>query len=433
MKTTKVAKVMAGVMVAGFAWCATADGPAISDVVVRQRWPWSRLVDIDYVLTCDPSVSVDIQVTAQDGTVPLDLPFASLSGHIYNVTPGPRRIIFDPTKTAYTNNQMLTQFSVTLTPTLVPLYMIVDLTKSAGADGQIEYVYEEDLTNGLWGAWVRNPVTNRGTAVESVVWTGVTTNDIYKTDKLVLRRVPAGNFTMGGAGHSPHAVTLTKGYYAGVFETTQMQWYRVAGGSVPGDADKMKPRVAPYYALRENATNNNSDNPDIDWPATGHTVAPDSFIGRLREKTGIGGFDLPTDAQWEYLCRAGTTTDFNSGEMWSADFTNTINRLAWWRANGSNTTHTVGEKRPNAWGLYDVHGNAWEWCLDWYTNVLVAATDPTGPVTGMPNPSPTITTPTRVRRGGGTEDDWHWQRSFARTADGKPEIPRGFRLVRTLP
>ncbi len=94
----------------------------------------------------------------------------------------------------------------------------------------------------------------------------------------------------------------------------------------------------------------------------------------------------------------------------------------------------VGGKLPNAWGLYDTHGNAWEWCLDWYTNVIVAATDPTGPVTGMPNPNPpTITTPTRVRRGGGIWDQDVWQQTDARTADGKPNYYYGFRLVWTLP
>ncbi|HRR33443.1 MAG TPA: hypothetical protein P5026_05055, partial [Kiritimatiellia bacterium] len=167
MKTANVLKMMTGVLVAGLAWCATADAPVISDVVVRQRWPWSRLVDIDYVLEGDPANKMDIQVTAKDGSVPLDLPPDSLSGHLYEVTPGPRRIIFDPTQTVYTNNQMLARFSVTLTPTPVPLYMIVDLTLAPGADGQIEYVYEEDLTNGLWGAWARNPVTNDGQVIES--------------------------------------------------------------------------------------------------------------------------------------------------------------------------------------------------------------------------------------------------------------------------
>ncbi|MFA7174911.1 MAG: hypothetical protein WC340_16165 [Kiritimatiellia bacterium] len=103
---------------------------------------------------------------------------------------GPTIKVWDPTKAGYTN-AMLTQFTVNLTATPVPLYMIVDLTLPLGDAGQITYVYEEDLTNGLWGAWVRNPVTNAGTVVHSVIWTDVATKDLYKTEKLVLRRIPA--------------------------------------------------------------------------------------------------------------------------------------------------------------------------------------------------------------------------------------------------
>jgi len=431
MKTANVLKMMTGVLVAGLAWCATADAPVISDVVVRQRWPWSRLVDIDYVLEGDPANKMDIQVTAKDGSVPLDLPPDSLSGHLYEVTPGPRRIIFDPTQTVYTNNQMLARFSVTLTPTPVPLYMIVDLTLAPGADGQIEYVYEEDLTNGLWGAWARNPVTNDGQVIESVVWTGVTTNDIYKTDKLVLRRVPAGSYTMGGQGYTQYAVTLTQGMYAGVFEVTQRQWNHVMG-TTGGTAAQAKHSVS-YNDIR-GATNSALA---IDWPTTGRAVAPDSFLGKLREKTGITDFDLPTEAQWEYLCRAGTTTAFNDGnadakysggeENNNGNTNKYLNALGWYKFNDPTpptAAQPAGGKLPNAWGLYDTHGNVWEWCLDW-DGTPDSGSDPKGADSGS----------SRVHRGGCWVSTASGCRSAYRYYNGPSyrSNSHGFRLVRTLP
>jgi len=224
---TTAMKMILGSFAACLALGAMADAPAISGVVARQRWPWSRLVDINYVLTCDSTQRVDVVLTAKDGSDTLTLPLESLSGDLYSVTHGPRRIIWDPTKTSYTNSHMLTQFSVTLTPTPVPLYMIVDLTKTNGAADRIQYVYESDLTNGLWGAWVRNPATNNGEVIESVIWTGVTTNDLYKTDKLVLRRIHAGSY--GRGDNANLSTTLTKDFYAGVFEVTQRQWELIKG------------------------------------------------------------------------------------------------------------------------------------------------------------------------------------------------------------
>jgi formylglycine-generating enzyme required for sulfatase activity len=457
MKTTATLKMAAGCLTGILAFGALAADPVISDVVARQRWPWNRLVDIDYVLTCDPTETMDIAVTAKDGSVTLDLPAGSLSGDLYGVAPGPRRIIFDPTKTAYTNSQMLTRFSVTLTPAPVPLYMIVDLTKEAGAEGQIEYVYEADLRAGTWGSWEEDPVTDRGTVVKSVVWTGVTTNEIYKTDKLVLRRIPAGSFGMGDSVNTP--VTLTKELYAGVFQVTQRQWEWVMGaGSKPSyfnNAASYASRPLENRSYNEIRGASNSLPSSVNWPATGTAVSPESFMGKLRARTGLDDFDLPTEAQWEYLCRAGTTTVFNDGNA-DARYDGILARnngntndylevLGRYKFNGgyyeggftppvqgvgpTNGTATVGSYLPNAWGLYDMHGNVWEWCLDWYVGWLgtVAVTDPLGPESTSDS--------LRVLRGG----SWLNLASVCRSAFRNSNVPStrsnnvGFRLVRTLP
>jgi formylglycine-generating enzyme required for sulfatase activity len=328
---------------------------------------------------------------------------------------------------------MLTQFSVTLAPTNPPLYMIVDLTKSAGAAGQIEYVTEADLTNNVYGAWVRSPVTNAGTVVESVIWTGVTNGTTYKTDKLVLRRVPAGSYQLGDTQNGIPNVTLTKDMYVAVFETTQKQWNLVMGTT--GGTDTQAKHTVSYNDIRGIWTNAVGQS-IYNWPTNGNAVASGSFLGKLRTKTGIAEFDLPTGAQWEYLCRARTTTVFNDGNA-AAQYTGTVennngntnsylNALGWYTFSPRPAVvQPVGGKLPNAWGLYDTHANVWEWCLDWYATNAELGTDPDGAASGS----------LRVRRGG----CWYNPASGCRSVSRDKYQPSGgdftigFRLVRTLP
>ena len=129
MKMKTAMKMVLGSLAVCLAFGAAAADPTISDVTVRQRWPWSRLVDIDYMLTGDPTQRVAVTVKAFNGSERLNLPETSLSGDLYSVSQGTRRIVWDPMKTVYTN-QTLTQFRVDLAPTNPPVYMIVDLTKN---------------------------------------------------------------------------------------------------------------------------------------------------------------------------------------------------------------------------------------------------------------------------------------------------------------
>ncbi len=401
-----------------------ANGPQISDVVVRQHWPWNGKVSIDYVLACDETDLVDVALKAYDGTTPLDLPEASLSGDLYGVSQGIRHIVWDPSASEYANTR-LTQFNVTLTPTISPAYMIVDLSKNAGAEGQIEYVYPDDVRLAEDGNWYS------------------LTNDVsYKTTKLVLRRIHPGAFLMQGS----LAVQLTKGFYVGVFETTQWQWWKIMETWPAVFGNELYRDARPVERVSYNTVRGATDEtPSINWPTTGYQVGTNSFMGRLRTRTGVEGFDLPTEAQWEYACRAGTTTYYNDGlgtpsntksnaqmnaiSRYCYNGGRVFNGTSWvnpaWTCDPANGTALVGSYQANNWGLYDMHGNVYETCLDWSYFSLSAGADPTGPDSATQ----------RVNRGGGRYNEGDACSSASRSKADPPSTSTdgGFRIVRVLP
>lgn len=259
----------------------------------------------------------------------------------------------------------------------------------------------------------------------------------YKTKKLVLRRIEAGSFTMGSppdelgryVNEDLHPVTLTKPYYIGLFEMTQRQWELAMGSNPSQDIGPMRPvECTSYDDIRGRDAGSR-------WPAD-NAVDPGSLVGKLRAKTGLP-FDLPTDAQWEHACRAGTQTALYTGaNLADTRHDPAVDQIA--RYGYDNGTHggiqdgkggyptrhtTVGSYRPNAWGLYDMGGNVWELCRDWYALYLgpSAATDPAGPPSGQE----------RVRRGGAWDNSaWHC-RSASRDHFGPsdPAFANGFRLA----
>ena len=254
-----------------------------------------------------------------------------------------------------------------------------------------------------------------------------------RTKELWLRRILGGTFLMGSPedergrydDETQHQVTLTQGYYyIGVFEVTQRQ-YELVMGSNPSyrQGDTHPVETVSYDDLRGTSAEGGAG-----WPAKGHAVDATSFFGVLRAKTGLC-FDLPTEAQWEYACRAGTTTALNSGKNLTDEFEcpnlAVVGRYDYNRDDGRGgySEHTrVGSYLPNAWGLYDMHGNVWEWCLDWYGNYpSSSAIDPAGADSGLD----------RVLRGGG----WEIYAGCCRSAnrDGRAPLNRliyfGFRLV----
>lgn len=225
-------------------------------------------------------------------------------------------------------------------------------------------------------------------------------SDAYKTTNLLMRLIPKGTFVMGSpldelgrySSETQHNVTLTEDFYIGVFEVTQRQWELVSGNKPSYFTNATYYAMRPveqvsYYDIREDP-NNSAVNPN--WPQSGQVHA-DSFIGKVRAKTGLTGFDLPTESQWEYACRAGTATALNSGyNLTNEDSDQRISEAGRYWYNGPDTygyaqdvstiggTALVGTYLPNAWGLYDMHGNVYEWCLDWYETYPVMVTDPKG-------------------------------------------------------
>jgi len=218
-------------------------------------------------------------------------------------------------------------------------------------------------------------------------------NDVCCTTELWFRRIPAGRFLMGSPateigryGNEPlHAVFISKDFLLGVFPVTQRQWELVMGQN-PSYFQKAGP-TAPVEQVSFQQICGYSRM----WPKNDR-IDEDSFLGRLRARTGDTSLDLPTEAQWEYACRAGTTTALCNGKNLTQDTVcGNLDGIAWYKANSGGATHPVGRKAPNAWGLYDMLGNVWEWCRDWHGGVLQDnAVDPEGNPAGF----------SRVQRGG---------------------------------
>ena len=223
--------------------------------------------------------------------------------------------------------------------------------------------------------------------------------------KLEMLLIPAGKFKMGSpesekgrdADETQHEVTLTKPYYMGKYEVTQEQWESVMGNN------RSKTKGAKFPVT------------DVTWKDC------QEFIKKLNENTK-GGYRLPTEAEWEYACRAGTTTAYSYGDVITPKDANYLDSKI-------GKLIEVGSYKPNAFGLYDMHGNVWEWCEDWDVGIgedaysAGAVTDPKGPATGN----------MRVLRGG----SFNYYGSGARSSFRSCYSPTsqttvyGFRLART--
>ena len=233
--------------------------------------------------------------------------------------------------------------------------------------------------------------------------------------KMVL--IPKGTFDMGSAAtdrgadldEPQHQVTLSRDFYIGQFEVTQSQYEEVMGTN-PNQFPRDKKIDPSNYPVA------------LSW--TDAAKFCKQLSGLPEEKKAGRIYRLPTEAEWEYACRAGSPAAFCFG-----DDTSLLRQYAWFDKNGDEQTHPVGLKRPNDWGLYDMHGNAWEWVADWYeVYSRKNVTDPQGPRSGTD----------RVYRGGSVNYSPGYLRSANRTAtaptfDGFEFLPIGFRVSLDLP
>ncbi len=370
-------------------WAAT---PQVKNVRVFQQYPWDGKIRISYEVVGNITTGTGsglapfLFVSARDKTTGqiyggASLGESCLSGDTGTAT-GCHIIVWDALSQGLSFNSNNVVISVVYCD---ELYVVVDLSSGASASSYpISYLY----------------------AVPSGGW-----SDTYMTTKLVLKRIPAGTFKMQNTAN----VTLTKPFYIGVFEVTQRQWELVTGSNPCYGASFGWSNTFPVHNVSYDMIRGSSNG--AKWPSSS-AVDSDSFMGRLRARTGLN-FDLPTEAQWEYACRAGTTTTYYWGDSKNSSYS-----YAWYNGNSSSRPHWVGEKTPNAWGLYDMSGNVWEWCLDWWGS-LKYGTNPKGPSSGS----------TRVWRGGGWSNSADSCTSSSRYGDFSPSLAVnyiGFRLARPL-
>lgn len=392
-RTKVLLTVLAAIALCSFSANATT---SVSSVNCLQLFPIHREVIINYTITTDYEGDLDINFygstdqgattfnLADKGTLTKD----GSSGKITTGS-GTYKTIWTPDSTL--NNVTGTiRVGVEVTEYVPPkTFMIIDVSGGYQAQSYpVSYTDEEPS-----GGWNINE---------------------YKTTKIVLKYCPPGSFTMGSPGdelgrqsdETQRNITLTKGFYVGIFEVTDQQYGEIYNGSWNITYPTIPIKDVSYATIRGSS-----------WPSS-TTPGANSFMDKLNSRTGLS-FDLPTEAQWEYACRGETTKATNRDENLSrTGECDEMDRVANYYANTG--IDAVGSKMPSFSGTYDMHGNAGELCLDWYgsydTDDLI---DPTGPDTGS----------YRVVRGGNCDNDARECRSASRSNTNSAfSFYTGFRL-----
>ena len=342
----------------------------VEDVKCTQRYPWNGLVDIEYTIACDdPNAEVYVNPVGFNGDTGLTVFPTHFTGDgaTNTVKAGKHTMVWDAKADMGLFASKNFQIKIYAGKTLAP-YVVVDL--SSGPDGD-HFPIRYSLT---------------GPDIS---------DDTCRTTELWLRLIPPGTFMMGSPadelGRSDnedlHKVTITEPFYIGVFEVTHEQWYRVMGayssyGQYYGNTWSCYPVTHKSWTdLRGSAYDDYSHYThhhvlgECYFLPTSPIVDNGKFFGKLREKTVEEGFDLPSEAQWEYACRLGGSSSLNIGrDLTGVGGCNNLNLAGRYYVNGSrgssnwgadnHSTAKVGSYQANAYGVYDMHGNVSEICRD---------------------------------------------------------------------
>lgn len=387
-----------------------ADVDPVTSVTVSQRWPFSRLVDVTVVLGTVPE-PVDLAFSFSNGSNVYPIPESALTGdETLAVTAGTYHYVFDPTLTPAGDIDLLTRFKLKVEAKAIPLYMIVNIEKDHKGS-RFTFLTKADIRTGAYGAYTEDYSylynQNQHAGYDKFIWTGFTDESVYAkyaVSNMVFRRMPAGKMKMNWL--DTPGTTFSKPLYASVYEFTR-GYAKMLGDSYDNSLISLsKPVFNCYYSAIRGSTNVTDG---VDWPVTGHDkVSSDSYIGRLRARTGGNVlFDLPTECEALYAYAGGSSTfgSYVNGRSIAdcgGDQNETANAFSRNKYNGgcgadnnswgtswSNVTDPklghapVGSYLPNGFGLYDVAGNVDEatlthvasgWGSDYRTGV-----DPVGP------------------------------------------------------
>ncbi len=404
MKTREL--VAAGALAAAFAASAVVPTPTVTDVALAADEATGG-VAITYSVDVESVAIVTLQATNSAGAwvdAPMDLQTRLIGDNRRRVGPGAHKVVYIPGGAVSGRRaQGAEGFRARVqawSKDAPPDYMVVDLTMPSNI---LFYASKEDVPMGV-------------------------TNEIYKTQKLVMRKIPAGgvSWRMGtptGATapgiswttsrEKERQVSFTNDYYIGIYPVTQAQYWNIYGSQCDCT---IKGLHFPCTNCGVERLRGSKSGDGIDWPATGHAVADSSVLGKLRKLTGQD-FDLPTEAQWEYATRGGI------GGFFSNDGPDTEEekcKICWCSSNCTNdagvaTCWPVGLKEPNNFGIYDMQGHFYELCQDWWkedASSITVGVDPVGPTYNQKDSE------NRVIRGGPYGSNWAFARSANRSNTG---------------
>ena len=383
---------------AAFAAFATAAQAArIEQVIVRQQWPWSTDVNVEYKLSGVTGL-VDVSLTAYDGERQIpqaDLEAATTGDRFAISSSGVHTFTIDPVRAFGASQIDVNNFRVRLNVADSPenmtevVYKVIrisdgncrDLTRADFFNGRVDGGYETDYSK-IDSAY-STPLS------DVIIWTGVTNNPAYKSTHIVMRKIKCKGiqWTMGEAATLPYhnnsapqcQVVLTNDFWISVFPITIGQWTaaglgtngRTNGGSnyYPANTNDCAVQVNSRQAARGGVPGG-AATMYCEWPANRHSVYSASLLGKLRDKTGYD-FELPTEAQWEFAARGGVASE----PVYTGERINTaakqqaaLRKIAWFdensKASGVICRKPVGCLKPNAYGLYDMLGMLADYILN---------------------------------------------------------------------